>query len=277
MSQVQLSYDTATDSTPNPFVNPSPLNARTGKRRQNVAIVGFEEQNGQTAPYDDPDWDVFGFNMANRLGFMRDSHDRFRADRWFDLHEEHAQSEKDMAWINACPVPIYLPSRFGSNPHAEVFDLEAIEAEILSKYGRIVRTDYFASSFALAFAMALSEGYTTIGLFGVSLDWGRERVVERGNLEYWIGVAEGLGVTVVLGERVKLCTHPGIYGIEYDKEKQGVIRLCGELMRQLLQSPDIAHTLDETLQLRTEALLQLRRDCGNAVQRLIFQSPEGRP
>jgi hypothetical protein len=187
--KVTVSYDPHTDSTPNPFVDPSPLNARVGKRRMKVAIIGFEEQNGQTAPYDDPEWDIWGFNMANRLGFMRDRQNRFRADRWFDLHEAHAQSEKDMAWIDACPVPIYLPSRFGSNPHTEVFDLDTIEAEILSKYGRIVRTDYFASSFAMALALALSEGYTTIGLFGVSLDWGRERVVERGNLEYWIGLA----------------------------------------------------------------------------------------
>lgn len=275
MNLPQLSHDIKTSSTPNPFVNPSPLNGRSGRTR--VAIVGFEEQNGRTAPYDDDHWDIWGFNMANRLSFMRDEEGRFRADLWLDLHQIHAQSEKDLAWIHHCPVPIYLTHPIGVNPNQRVLDLEAIEQRIFSLYGRVVRCRYFASSFAYALALALSEGYQTIGLFGVNLNWGRERVVERGNLEYWVGIAEGLGVEIILGERCLLLTHPGLYGIEYDQEREGVIDLCAELMRQLLQSPDIAPRLDEVLLARTQAMEQLARECWMRTQQIIYQFPQSAP
>lgn len=242
-----------------------------------MAIIGFEEQNIRTAPYDDPAWDCWLFNMFNRLGFAHDELGRFRCDRAFDLHQLHAQSEKDLAWIHHCPVPIYLTHPIGANPRQRVLDLDAIEQRIFALYGRVVRCRYFASSFAYALALALSEGYQTIGLFGVSLNWGRERVVERGNLEYWIGIAEGLGVEIVLGERSLLLTHPGLYGIEYDRERDGVIDLCADLMRQLLQSPDIAARLDDTLLARTQAMEQLARECWARTQQIIYQSPQRAP
>lgn len=267
-----MSHHAPTDSTPNPFENPSPLNM--AKTREKVAIVGFVEQNERTAPYDDPEWDIWGFNMANRLGFMHDSQGRFRADRWFDLHEEHAQDAKDMAWINACPVPIYLTHAFGENVWTRKLWLDDVEFMIARRYKRLPVIDYFASSFAYATALALAEGYTTIGFFGVSLDWGRERVVERGNLEYWIGFAQGLGIDIVMSPNSKLLKHPGLYGIEYTKEKEGVEQLCAELVRQLLQSSGIKEKLDQSLVGRANALTHIRQECANLVDRLIYQSVE---
>lgn len=267
---IALSYHAETDSSPHPFNDPSPLNREQDRTR--VAICGFEEQNDPTAPYDDPEWDVWGFNMANRMGFMRDSLGRFRADVWFDLHEEHAQNEKDLAWINACPVPIYLTHRFGTNPLARVYQPEAVLDAIAMNY-RHRPEPYFSSSFAYAVALALAQGYQRIGLFGVNLDWGRERVVERGNLEYWIGFAQGCGVTIELSGGSKLLTHPGLYGIEYTREKEGVEGACAEVVRQLLQSPGIKDKLDRTLRERTAALEQIQRTCANLVERLVYQSP----
>jgi hypothetical protein len=271
MNYAALTYDPVTESRPNPFRDPSPLNGASGRTK--VALIGFEEQNGRTGPYDDPDYDLWTFNMANRLGFMHDTHGRFRCDRWFDLHQPHAQSEKDLAWINTCPVPIYLTEQFGTNHLAQVLDLIEIEQRIWARYGRMISCTYFASSFAYALALAISEGYQTIGLYGVSLDWGRERVVERGNLEYWIGIAEGLGVAVEIGTTSKLLTHPGLYGIQYDTERDGVIRICAELIRQLLQSKIVQEEFDAGLQARLAALEEIQRYCAIAVQRLIYQSP----
>lgn len=267
-----LTYHPATYSSPNPFENPSPLNEQGA--RMKVAICGFEEQTLQTAPYDDPEWDVWGFNMGNRLGFMCDSLGRFRADLWFDLHQEQAQDERDLAWINHCPVPIFLTHAFSENARARVYQPEEVQRAIAAQYHRTVPL-YFASSFAYAVAWALARGYTTIGLFGVNLDWGRERVVERGNLEYWIGLAQGLGVTVVQSPRSKLLTHPGLYGIEYTQEKEGVEAICAATMRQLLQTAAMRTRLDATLVTRTQALEQLRQHCHHLVERLLYQSPGG--
>jgi hypothetical protein len=268
-----LTHHTETSSSPHPFVNPSPLNGGTGRGK--VAIVGFEEQNIRTAPYDDPDWDIWMFNMSNRLGIARDREGRFRADRWFDLHEGHAQSDLDLAWIQTCPVPIYLPESIGTNTNQVILNLEEIEGDIWTRYGRLIRMNYFASSFAYALALAIAEGYTTIGLFGVNLDWGRERVVERGNLEYWIGIAEGLGLEVILSEGHKLLTHPGLYGFEYDKERTGSIGICAELMRQLMQAKDMKGAFDGMMDARVQALNDLTRRSYQHIQQIVYQSPYG--
>lgn len=264
---IPLTMHGPTHSSPNPFENPSPLNQSIIRKK--VAICGFEEQNNRTAPYDDPEWDVWGFNMANRLGFMHDGQGRFRADRWFDLHEAHAQSSADMAWINSCPVPLYLPTVFGVNPLARAYPLEWVCQKLKGPA-------YFASSFAYAVALALVEGYSEIGLFGVNLDWGRERVVERGNLEYWMGIAAGMGRTLHLSPGSKLCTHPGLYGLEYAKEKEGVIEICATVIRQLLQDRDADYQsrFDADVTQRVTELLHLRSHIDNLVQRVIYQSKE---
>ena len=53
------------------IANPSPLNG--DGLRNKVAIVGFSDKMHKQAPYDDPTWDVWGLNMANRMDFMKDT------------------------------------------------------------------------------------------------------------------------------------------------------------------------------------------------------------
>jgi hypothetical protein len=261
-----LTEHLATCSRPDPFEHPSPLNNREF-RRECLGLVGFEEQIQKTAPLDDPEWDIAGLNMGNRLGIHADSQGRFRADYWFDLHQRHTQDQKDMAWIEACPVPIYLPADFGptTNPLQRSFDVKQVMT--LSANAE----PYFASSFAYIVAWAIAKGYTTIGLFGVSLDWGRERIVERGNLEYWLGYAAGMGVRVITSANSKLFTHPGLYGLEYDKERDGVIDVCATVVRQLLQTPDTAGRIHEELQGRADELKRLGREIRQSVEQLIYQ------
>lgn len=257
-----------TNSNPN-HLNPSPLNAIPGAfPRKKIAICGFEEQNNRTAPYDDPEWNIFGFNMANRMGFMHDSQGRFRADVWFDLHEEHPQSDLDMAWINQCPCVIFLPKVFGTNPRAQAYPLKHIEAWLKSKFG--IEQPYWASSFAYAFAMAVYDGAETIGLFGVNLDWGRERIVERGNLEFYIGLALGIGIKVIRSPGSKLLTHPARYGFEYDAERNQVIEDCATVVRQLGQCKEFKPAIIAEFQERIDALEHVRDEAVAVVHNLLY-------
>lgn len=257
-----------TNSSPD-YRNPSPLNARPGSiPRKKIAIMGFEEANKQTGPWNDPEWDVFGFNMANRMGFHHDDQGRFRADVWFDLHEEKAQSELDMAWIDQCPCPIILPTVFGTNPNAQAYPLTHIEAWLLREFGIV--QPYWASSFAYAFALAMYDGATTIGLFGVNLDWGRERIVERGNLEFYIGLAMGRGIEVIRSPNSKLLTHPARYGIEYDAERNQVIEDCGAVVRQLGQTKEFKDSIHTEFLERITALEHIRDEMVAALHNVIY-------
>lgn len=199
---------------------------RPEEKRKKVSIVGFEQGLIKTAPMDDPSYEIWGLNHANRLGFMVDWAGHFRADRWFDLHEEKAQSAEDLAWINTCPVPIYLTHQYGSNPNAIVFPLQ----EIIDFF----KTDYFCSSFAYMLALAAYEGFEEIRLDGINLGYGRERLVERGNLEYWIGLLQGQGYQIRLPEGCQLCTHPYRYGFDYTEEKEAVEHIMATSVQECL-------------------------------------------
>lgn len=216
---------------------PSPYNAEvhirsrmsgiclTDPPRRKVAIVGAGVGR-EHAPYDDPEWEVWSLNAVPSL----DSSGRLRADRWFEMHVRAAQSEKDLRWIKACPVPIYLvPSWADLNPVAEAptyvrYPLEAVERRFGS---------YFTNSFAYEMALAIHEKFTTVGLYGCELAFGteRERTVEWACLSWWMGLAEGIGVEVKLPPISFLGSHRYRYGVEYYEEKRYVELYVDRLRR----------------------------------------------
>lgn len=257
MSIPPLTYHAPTDSTPNPFIHPSPHNRKLhDPMRTKIALVGFGEKNGRTAPYNDPEWEIWHFNMGNRIAIAYDDEGRFRADRWFDLHEDHAQDAKDRAWIHSCPVTIYLTTMFTENPHARVFPLQKVERFMRDTFK--MAEPYWASSYAYCLAFAMMEDVTDIGLHGIEMDWGRERSHERANLEFMLGLALGSGINIHTQSRT-LLRHPARYGFEYDKERDGVIQECGELMRQFLQAKDMKNAFDCIMDARILALVQARQ------------------
>lgn len=217
----------------------SPYNYNPHKSiRYKVSIVGFEQATTPTAPMDDPEYEIWGLNHANRIGFMQDSQGRFRADRWFDLHQEHAQSVEDLAWIHACPVPIYLPSMFTGNPMAQEYPLE----KVILKWGH----DYFCSSFAYMLALAAYMNFQEIRLDGINLGYGRERLVERGNLEFWIGLLRGKGKQIIIPESSTLLTHPYRYGFDYTEENEAVEHMMAVSMVECGRDKAVQQILRDT-------------------------------
>lgn len=238
-------------------------------RRTKLALIGFEEANLRSAPYDDESYEVWGLNMGNRMGIMHDSVGRFRADRWFDVHPFEPQSALDMAWINQCPTPIYLPTVFGTNPNALAYPLREIEDYFREIHGI---GPYWASSFAYAVALAIFEGFETIGLFGINLHWGRERIVERGNLEFWIGLAIGVGIKIEMSPGCRLLTHPARYGFEYHEERDQVILDCAEHVRQLLAGKEFKAAIELELQGRQNAIEDIARYASGILWRVLNQN-----
>ena len=238
---------------PNPRFN---LSERKifGNVRKKVCIVGFEEAVNPQAPMNDPEWEIWGLNHANRLGFMKDDEGKLRVDRWFDLHEEHAQSPEDLEWTHTCPVPIYLTSLYTENPMALVYPLE----EVMCKFSRPAETghqpDYWCSSFAYMLALAAYEGFKEIRISGVNLNFGRELPIERGNLEYWMGYLRGLGYCITTPSDSKLCRHPYRYGFQYIEEKEWVEQRMANLIFELLGYPEIADLFQKGMKERHEAM-----------------------
>lgn len=169
----------------------------------------------ECAPLDDPEWVVWGLNLVLPL----DRSGKVRADAWFDIHQRMAQTHDDMRWISSCPVPIYVPDDLvDANPNCIRFPYE----QIVSMFGPA----YFTCTFAYQIALAIAEGFSEIGLFGVELRFGseRERTVEWACTSFWMGMAVARGVTITVPSGSWLASHPAAYGLQYEKEISEVNR-----------------------------------------------------
>ena len=191
----------------NAITRRTPLGVVCDPPRTKVVIYGAGHGR-EEAPLEDATWAVWALNLVAPIDAQR----RLRADAWFDLHQRLSQTADDLRWIAACPFPIYLPEDLqDASPRAVRYPLDLIEA----KFG-----SYFACTFAYQIALAMFNGATDIGLYGVELMWGtsRERTVEWANTAYWLGRAEERGIRIHLPHNSLLGRHFARYGLEYTKE-----------------------------------------------------------
>jgi hypothetical protein len=175
--------------------------------KKKVAIIGCGLTR-QDAPYHDPEWEIWGCNEMSIE----------RADRWFELHPMSVQNKAELEWLKECKQPVYMLFR------NQGWTLE-VPSCVVYPIRDITRTlkvePYFTCTFAYEIALALYEGFTTIGLWGVNLPLGspRERIFESRCVEWWIGFAQGRGVEVIIPKNDILgkCEH--LYGYDYHTEK----------------------------------------------------------
>lgn len=148
-----------------------------------------------------------------------------RMDRHFELHPMEVQSARELAWLAACTVPCYLLTPDPRVPSGIGYPLEWV----LERTGG---RRYFTCTFAFQIALALAEGFKEIGLWGVDLDLGtaRERLVEKPCVEYWLGLAEGRGVNILLPSGSTLLSRDFQYGYDYHDELAAMNRVCDEML-----------------------------------------------
>ncbi len=175
--------------------------------RKRVCIYGAGNGKGE-APLEDVTWEVWALNVVPPL-----THDtKLRCDRWFDIHQRTAQSPDDMRWIATCAVPLDVPQdRRRAGPNCVRCPQRVLNQDASAP---------FACTFAYQIALALEEGFTDIGLYGVELAYGtaRERTVEWASTNWWIGYATAKGITFHTPRRSRLGAHPKLYGFDYHAE-----------------------------------------------------------
>ncbi len=192
---------------------------RISLRRKKVALIGASQiDKDERPPLDDPAWEVWSCNSLWKL--CLDQQGRFRADRWFEMHPLSVQTEQERRDMEDCPVPLYVLDA-PSKQNWIIYPLSAVRQ-------RFGARDHFTCTMTYQLALALLEGYTTIGLWGMELWQGsaRERTCELRGLEYWLGIAKGMGVEIVLPAYSCLIQHPHLYGYDYfdeDADAQGEV------------------------------------------------------
>jgi hypothetical protein len=183
-----------------------------------VALLGSHSSSLEDAPWSDPSWEFWG-HASSRAWYRR------TPDRYFDLHPKACWSrggKKGDAypkWLSRNTVPIYMQDAYAEVPASVKYP----KGRILLEYADA--RPYFTNHAAWMIALALTEGVTTIGLFGINYSTEGEYVRQRGSAEYWLGRAAGAGVRVVLPEQCSLLREPKLlYGYESHHEDTGKLK-----------------------------------------------------
>ena len=177
-------------------------------RLRKVAIIGSHADSILFAPYRDPSWDIWVHSSTAQLV------PKGRADRLFDLHPPHCfkVARKNgfldyYQYLKDSKTPIYMQQAYPEIPQSVRYPLELIQS--------LWPDVPLGSMTALMVALALCEGVTHLGCWGVHYSQKDERDDQRISTEHWLGIARGSGVQILIPKHSPLCHEPKeIYGYE---------------------------------------------------------------
>lgn len=92
--------------------------------------------------------------------------------------------------INDMGIPLIAPFKYEEIPLSQAFPLK----ECVAKFG----TPYFSNTIAFMIAYALLNGAKEIEIYGVNQASSSEYFYEKSGVEYWLGVANGMGVKITI-------------------------------------------------------------------------------
>lgn len=153
---------------------------------------------------------------CNDLPARLDEGWRFTAwDRWFDRHTQaHIRKHRPEAWAwyraQDGRRPIYTLDVEPEIPGSVRYPIEPVAAAF--RWGG-QDEEFFTSSIDYMLALAILEGFERIEVYGVDM-WAaaHERNVQRNGAHYWIGLARGRGIDVVIPDESSLCKVERRYG-----------------------------------------------------------------
>jgi hypothetical protein len=180
-----------------------------------VIILGMGATGGG-CPYDAEVWGVNrGFRKCRRMDklFMSDTRLDPYGDIQFDIHN---LKDVDFPIISLHQIKGIKTRRY---PYKA----------IVKRFG----TEFFSCTICYMIAYALYKGYNYIRMYGVDMITTKEYEREKGGVEFWVGMARGMGCKVEISRGSAVCqTKTGIpYGFKipinkelkkaYDKMKKG--------------------------------------------------------
>ncbi len=180
--------------------------APIGQTRK-IAIIGGANT-FRFAPYEDLSWEIWSHAS---------SRDRCRRapDVLFDLHPKELWANPKLkrwdpgyfAWLKRNHIPIYMQERYHEAPASLRYPFETM----ITEFPR----GYMTNQSCYMIALALMSGATHIGVFGCHYQAKSEYWAQRGSMEYWLGVAEGRGVHVLIPPGCDLLNRPALlYGYQ---------------------------------------------------------------
>ena len=187
------------------------------RTKTKVSIVGFAPTSMTDVKYvwDDPEMEVWGLNQLY-IAFPQVVE---KATRWFQIHSRNSYDinvARDIGhheWLTLQKdFPIYMQEVNDDVPMSYRFPRE----EIMNVFGT-----YFTNSISWEIAVACYEtmiarqngqkGFEEMHIYGVDMAQTSEYEFERPSVEYFIGIARGMGIKTVVSEKSDLLKTMYIY------------------------------------------------------------------
>lgn len=181
-----------------------------------IAIVGLSPSTHDDAPYDDPEWELWG------LPWDEGKYPYF--DRLFEMHPlellRKPEARRPPGYedrLRGLDSTLYMQREYEDIPNATAYPID--------KVCNFLGVDYFNSSIAYLLALAIAEPSNwlersnKIGIWGVDmadlepqpgdLSYVSEFAYQRPNMEYLIGYARGKGIEVYIPQESPLTKFHG--------------------------------------------------------------------
>lgn len=179
------------------------------EKKKKVCIMGFAPSWTKT-PFENPEFEIWSLNEAYEL-LKQVPNGKGGADRWFEIHSPHSPSKnkpKHHAFLANCNIPLYMWQHFPEFPTSIPYPLQ----QVVERFG----SKYFTNSISYMVALSLLEGFEEIWITGVDMACDSEYQTQRASVEWWIGLAQGMGVKVYIPDDSDLLKCSGLYGFESD-------------------------------------------------------------
>jgi hypothetical protein len=165
------------------------------KNIKKLAIVGYAHPSKNRAPYDNPDYDIWGMNQyPYRIP---------RATLWFEMHYSdilEIPEESYRIWLRNTTTPVIMQKESPEIPASLEYPLDEITAEY---------DPFFNCTVDYMLAMAIFSGKKHIELYGIHCL--NEYEYEKKGIEYWLGVCRGKGIKFFLPDEADILC-PVFYG-----------------------------------------------------------------
>ena len=230
------------------------------KEKSKVCIVGCASSK-DIVPWGDKDTEFWGVN--NLYGIeLEGAH----YDRWFEIHNIWSTPGTDnlirrgsadfrgqpvleylqgLAKLDIC---IYMQKHWPELiPKSVPLPIEDMVQWFLSKGLPLDQCRYITNTISYEIALAIYLGFKEIQVWGVDMAVGTEYEHQRPSCEFWLGVARGMGINVVIPAQADLLKTRFVYGFEekqHDlwRDKVEKVRVDMKLKRLRLQQ---RHAQDE--------------------------------
>lgn len=192
-------------------------------KARGVVILGYAPSSRDLAPVRDESLEVWGLNNLYTSQLPRWT-------RWFDIHSRESlfQKNRDEAHFNwlkqAHGKPIYMQDQYPEFPCSVPYPIE----QMVAMFG-----DYFTNSISYMLALAIAEDFKTIYLYGVDMALDSEYGEQKPSCEYFVGIARGRGINVIIPDESDLLKSAFRYG--YHSGSARVLARKAEIRRRELR------------------------------------------